>query len=782
MKKKAILVSLVMLLTGAMSAWSITDEELVAAAIELDAQGASQQEIASALIRQGATIDQLKKLTERLQEDGLKTATSQPTENIVSERVNNGEKRQDKPANAVQKTVFGQDIFNQKSLTFEPEMNIATPQNYVLGPGDEVIIDIYGASQKQIKQKISPDGYVTVSGYGPIQLSGLTVTQASARLQNTLGSQYASSRMRLSVGQPRTIQVNVMGEVEMPGTYRVSSFASVFHVLYLAGGINELGTLRQIKVYREGHKISDVDLYDYMLNGQMTGNVRMEDGDVVLVGAFQEHVVIGGKIKRPMTYELKKGETVSQLLQYAGGYAADAHTGAVRVQRRNDGAMSVHTVRNEQFEHFALMDGDSVQVEAILPRLQNTVEVRGAVFREGQYGLSEQLQTVAQLIGMADGLTEDAFATRAVLYRMKTDRTYMAIPIALEEILAGKENDIKLKNEDQLFVPSQQAKLDRQYVVIHGEVMHPKQFPFAENESVEDLVLRAGGLTEQASTSKVDVYRRIIDPQATEEQQVKTEVFTIALNDSMLVNDHGFTLQPFDEVYIRQSPVYGKQMHATIRGEILFAGSYALKTKNERLSDLVKMAGGISSHAYAKGARLIRQMTEEEILHKNQLLKINKTSKKDSTNLEKLELSETYYVGIDLEAALRHPGSDEDIVLREGDELFIPSVNSTVKINGEVLYPNAVSYVQGKKANYYISQAGGYSAQARRAHVYVIYPGGKVGKKCSKIEPGCEIVVPSKPERKVGDAAQWVSIASASASLASVAATITTLILNSTKK
>lgn len=787
------LFSLILVLTLSMGlAYAISDKEVMKTAMELYGEGYSEMDIAKALIKQGASVEQLQRLQSQLlsMRDGKSSSSSKKSDYLKSNsREDNGEELDslllwdmwdiEKPA----KLVYGRDIFRTRSTSFKPQMNQATPKNYVLGPGDEVIIDIYGASQEQFEEEISPDGKITIEGYGPISLAGLTLSDATRRLRATLGSRYQSSQILLTIGQTRSITVNVMGEVLVPGAYQVSAFADVFQVLYLAGGVAETGTLRSIRVYRAGKQVSELDIYNYMMNGTQPANSRLEDGDVVIVGTYDALVEIHGKIKRPMFYEMKKGETLDKLLYYAGGFAGDAYTDGVRVNRRAAGAMSVHTIRNAAFESFAVMDGDSVAVDSILPRFRNTVEVRGAVFRPGFYGLDENLKTLRELIDMAGGVSEDAFMSRAVLYRMKLDRTFQAVPVALDDIMSGAAADVELRNEDQLYVPSQQEKLEKQYVVIHGEVYAPDTFRYAENESVEDLILRAGGLTDRASTSKVDVARRVIDPKATDESSIKSQTFTVELRDSLEVSEHGFILQPFDEVYVRMSPAYGKQMNVSVRGEILFDGTYSLKTQDDRLSDLVKAAGGLSSHAYAKGARLQRVMTEEERMRRDQLVRMNKAaSRRDSVDIDKLDLGDKYFVGIDLESALKNPGSNEDIILREGDILLIPSQNTTVKINGEVCYPNTVSYISGKRARYYVNQAGGYSSNARRLKVYIIYPNGRVGTKCSKIQPGCEIVVPSRPERKSGNAAQSVAIASSAASIASVAATIVTVIVNTSKK
>lgn len=803
------IVFLLMLLLPMMQVMALTDQEVIQSAISLHMQGKNEQEIAKQLLRDGATVDQLQRVSrqvnimQQMQQNASTTQTNTPatatTGNV--QRQNNGETTpasHDKASHIVQQMfseqmqpeqngklkVFGKDIFRIPDAQFQPNINQATPKNYTLGPGDEVIIDIYGAGQLNVQSTLSPDGTITIDGYGPVQLGGLTIIEATRRLKNTVGKRYQGSQIMLSLGQTRTITVNVMGEVETPGSYQLSAFANVMNALYMAGGVTDKGTLRSIRIFRQNQLLSQVDLYSYLMDGILDGDVRLEDGDVVIVNTYNALTCIDGKVKRPMYYEMKPDETLDRLLYYAGGFSGEAYTDAVRVMRRNAGAQSVHTIRNADFASFRLMDGDSVDVAAILPRLKNTVEIQGAVFRPGLYGLDENVTTIRSLVAAADGLSEDASAKRAVLYRMQLDRTYLALAIDLQGILAGTVEDIELRNEDQLFIPSRKNELENMIVVIHGEVYQPDTFAYAHNESVEDLILRAGGLTEKASLSKVDIARRIIDPKAKEETQIKTQLFTVELNDSLGLNEHGFLLEPYDEVFVRRSPAFGQQMNVRVKGEVLFEGIYTMKTQDDRLSDLIMQTGGLSSHAFTIGARLQRQMTEEEKFRRDQLMRINKAaSARDSVKTEKLDLGDTYWVGIDLAAALANPGCDEDITLREGDVLIVPTINNTVKINGEVLYPNTVSFINGKRARYYIKQAGGFSNRARRSKGYIIYANGKVHPTCGgKIQPGCEIVIPGRPERQPSSAAQWVSIASASASLASVAATLTTLIINATKK
>lgn len=676
--------------------------------------------------------------------------------------------------------VFGRDIFNNKLLTFEPNMNIATPQNYVLGPGDEVIVDIYGASQKSETLTVSPDGAITVPGYGPIQVAGLTVAGAQSKIRSTLGSRYASSTLKISVGQTRAMMINVMGEVKAPGTYTLSAFATVFHALYMAGGINDLGTLRNIKVYRGGKLVTVVDVYEYILNGRLAGNIRLRENDVIVVGPYDCLVGVQGNVKRPMFYEMRPNESVSQLIKDAGGFTGDAYKKAVRLVRKSGERFSVHTVEEFDMNSFKLADGDMVTVDGMINRYENMVEVKGAVFRPGQFELGKQIATVRSLIEAAGGLTEDAFTARGVMYRMKEDRTLEAMPVDISGILSGSVADIALRNEDVLFVPTQQDRVAERIVTITGEVLSPGTFQYAEKETIEDLVLRAGGLTDAASTVRVDVSRRIRDPKSLQASQEISKTYTFALKDGFVVDgDKGFVLEPYDVVAVRRSPGYMEPRMVRVEGEVEFAGEYALSLKNQRLSDVVKAAGGLTHEAYVRGARLERTMTDDEKARLAAAIELAKqnASDKDSLNLDQMKTSDVYTIGIDLEKALANPGSDYDVQVRDGDRLIVPEYNRTVKISGNVLLPNTVAYVPGKSWKYYINQAGGFADRSKKSKSYIVYQNGtatRVDK--GKVEPGCEIIVPKKGKRDMSNVMQWVSIGTSMASLATMAATIGNLL------
>ena len=675
--------------------------------------------------------------------------------------------------------VFGRDIFNNKLLSFEPNMNIATPQNYVLGPGDVVIIDIFGASQKSENLTVSPDGDITVPGYGPIKVSGLSVASAQSKIRSTLGSRYSSSSLKISVGQTRSMMVNVMGEVKAPGNYTLSAFATVFHALYMAGGIDDLGTLRNIKVFRGGKQITVVDVYEYILNGRLAGNIRLQENDVIIVGPYDCLVGIQGNVKRPMFYEMRSSESVAQVIKYAGGFTGDAYKKSVRLVRKSGERYSVHNVEEFDMSSFKLADGDAITVDGMINRFENMVEVKGAVFRPGQFELGKSVTSVRSLIEAADGLTEDAFTARGVMYRMKEDRTLETMPLDIAGIMSGSVADVALQNEDVLFIPTQADRVAERIVTIQGEVLSPGTFQFAENETIEDLVLRAGGLTDAASLIKVDVSRRIRDPKALKAGQDISKTYSFALKDGFVVDgDKGFVLEPYDVVQVRRSPGYMEPRNVRVEGEVVFEGSFTLSKKNERLSDLISAAGGVTAEAYVKGARLERTMTDDERARMQKVLEMaqQNSGDKDSVKIAQLATSNIYTVGIDLEKALANPGGDFDIVVREGDRLVVPEYNGTVKISGNVLFPNTVAFTNGKNWKYYINQAGGFGNRSKKSKTFIVYQNGtvsQVGK--GKVEPGCEIVVPKKGKRDFANLTQWIGIGSSLASLATMVVALTKL-------
>ena len=659
-------------------------------------------------------------------------------------------------------------------------MNIATPQNYVLGPGDQLIIDVYGASQESMSLTVSPDGDITVPDFGPVHVSGLTVTAAQSRIRSKLGSYYESSSIKASLGQTRTILVNVMGEVKTPGTYTLSAFATVFHALYMAGGVSDLGTLRNIKIFRQGRLISTVDIYEFILNGRLAGNVRLADNDVVQVGTYDCIVDITGRVKRPMAYELRKTESLSTLLKYSGGFAGDAYKKSLRVLRKSGRMKSVHNVEEFELADFKMADGDSVIVDSIIDRFENMVEVKGAIFRPGMYRLGEKVNSVRSLIESADGLTEEAMTSRAVIRRMKPNRTQEVLSVDLDGIINGSAADVPLENEDILFIPTQAEHQNLRTLTVDGEVIFPGTYEYAEGMTIEDLILQAGGLTDAASTIKVDISRKIINPEATDADMELAKTYSIPLKKDFATDgDKGFTLEPYDIIQVRKSPVFQDPIRVFVEGEVAFQGRYTMEQKNQRLSDVIKAAGGVIPGSYVRGARLVRVMSEDERARMQAVIKLARQSAtgKDSINLEQLALEKTYSVGIHLDEALANPGSTQDIELMDGDRLIVPRFNHTVRISGSVNAPNTVAYEEGEGYKYYIRQAGGFAEQSKKSHAFIVYQNGTIAvAKKGKVEPGCEIVVPTKAPRDASSLQQWLSVATTAASLGTMAASIANLI------
>lgn len=673
-----------------------------------------------------------------------------------------------------EKEVFGRNIFNNRKLSFEPNMNIATPQDYRLGPGDEVYVDVWGASQERFESTVSPDGTINIESFGPVNVDGLTVAQANQRLRATLGKRYSGSRVQLTVGQTKTITIDVMGEVKVPGSYTLSAFSTVFNALYMAGGTNEIGTLRSIKVFRKGKEISTCDIYDYILNGNMKGNVRLSSGDVIIVGPYECLVNLTGKVKRPMYYEMKPTESVGTLIKYAGGFAGDAYQGSVRLMRKAGGQLSVYSIDEFDRNSFQLADGDSVSVDSTLQRYRNMVEVKGAVMRPGMFQMDGNITTVRQLIEAAGGLSEDAFTERGTIHRRREDRTLEVISVDIKGLMAHAVADISLKNEDVFYVPSKKIMHEERILTIDGEVNYPGIYEFADNTTIEDFILQAGGLKDAASMVKIDVSRRMRNQEARQSGSQVAQWFSFSLKDGFVVDGTpGFVLEPFDEVYVRRSPGYVEQQHVFVDGEIAFAGTYVIANKGMRLSDLVKAAGGLTEEAYAMGAHLERTLTPAEKIKQKSMIKLAVSG--DSIDMRKLDLGDKQVVGINLQEALAHPGSNQwDVVLREGDRLVIPQYNNTVSINGQVMYPNTVAYSEGAKLSYYIDQAGGYGQRAKSRRVFAVNMNGTVTRvRSSKdITPGCTILVPAKARKRGMSFAEMLSLGSMTATLGTVIATL----------
>ena len=783
---------LVAVWTGTAQAQSMTDGQVLEYVKDGVKQGKDQKQMAAELARRGVTQEQAQRVKELYErQSGTNPATMQGTD-LNEARLREETKDEtsgmldDQPTTeelAREERVFGRNIFNTRNLTFEPNSNMATPPNYRLGPGDEVIIDIWGASQNTIRQTISPDGTINVQELGPIYLSGMTVEEANRHLKQELGKLYSNenNQIKMTLGNTRTIQINIMGEVVQPGTYALSAFSTMFHALYRAGGVNRIGSLRNVQLVRNGKKIATVDVYDFIMQGKIKDDIRLEEGDVIIVPAYDLLVKMSGNVKRPMKFEMKKDETLAALLKYAGGFDADAYSRNVRIVRQNGEEYEVKTVDEMDYSVCKLRDGDVVTVGAILNRFTNKVEVKGAVYRPDIYELNGQVNTVRSLIEKAKGLMDDAFTNRAVLQRQRDDLTSEIVSVDVKALMEGRIPDIPLRKNDVLYIPSIHDLQDRGNVVIYGEVAKPDSYPYADNLTLEDLIIQAGGLREAASTVRVDVARRIKDPKSVNSTDSIGQLYSFGLKDGFVIDGQpGFVLQPYDQVFVRRSPGYQVQQNVSINGEVVFGGTYTMTSKTERLSELVKKAGGVTGSAYVRGAKLTRVANAEEIRRMQAVIRLMSRELGEAMiDSLGIRVEPTFTVGIDLEAALAHPGGDADLVLREGDVLHIPEYANTVKINGAVMVPNTVSYQKGEGVKYYLNQAGGYSQHAKKSKKFIIYMNGQVakvkGNGSKQIEPGCEIVVPSKKKKQGVNLGNILGYATSFASLGTMAATIANL-------
>ena len=796
---------------GSSRGGGVSDGQAVRSAASLKRSGKSEAQIASSLLQQGATPQQLQRLRGQYAKQINKAGMDAAVDNGLREAVNRqrvNKKSSDNPtsqmsdddellydeeelvdetgarggdAGATANQVFGRNIFNNPRLTFAPNMNIATPQNYVLGPGDVLVVDVYGASRDNLSLTVSPEGDVYVPEVGPIQVSGLQISAAKNRIRTKLGKFYQSSDIRVTLGQTRSIQINVLGEVRVPGTYTLSSLSTVYHALYLAGGINGLGTLRNIKLYRQGKLVTVVDVYQFILSGRLAGNVRLEDNDVIQVGPYERLVSISGKVKRPMSYELRDGESLETLLRYSGGFASDAHQNTIRVLRQMGEMRNVFNVDEFDFSSFKLFDGDSVEVESNFDLYENMVQVTGAVSRPGMYRLGEKVFSVKSLIERAEGLLATAMANRAVLRRLKPNRTQEVLSVNLEGIMDGTEPDMPLQNEDIIYIPTIPEHQYERTVSILGEVVFPGTYAYADSMTIENFILQAGGLTYAASTAKVDVSRTYHNPGATEAGMDLKKTYSFTIDENFqFSNDKNFILEPFDIIQVRRSPTYQDPITVSVDGEVMFRGDYTMERKNMRLTDLIKAAGGIVEGADIRGARLMRKMNEDEKARIRSVIRMARQTSGDSgdsISLQKLALHTTYPVGIHLDEALANPGSTKDIELMDGDELVVPRFNHTVRISGDVNTPNTVAFEEGKSWKYYIEQGGGVGDRAKKKGTYIVYQNGTMAMaKKGKIEPGCEVIVPTKAKRDNSNLTQWLAIGTSMASMATMIASIANLL------
>lgn len=768
----------------------LSDDQIKQFIAEFKNAGYGINQLEQLAIQRKMPVAEVQKLKSRIEKLEQKTST---IDNNTFNRTysDEAEKPKDKAEEAFQsleKKVFGAELFNNKNLTFEPNLKIATPANYVLGPDDELVIDIYGYNEATYKLKVTPEGFLRIPVVGPIQVAGSTIEQAKRKIVGQLTGIYSeietgNTSVNITLGAIRSIKINILGEVNMPGTYTLPSLATVFNALYASGGPNKNGSFRNIKVIRNGKVIATVDVYDFLMKGELKNNVRLQDQDVIKIAAYENRVELTGEVKRPAYYEAKKGETLANLIAYAGGFTDVAYKDRIKVVRNTNKEYSVADIPNEMFGMFTPQSGDVFEVGKIIDRFTNRVTIRGAVFRPGAYALEDGM-TLSKLIKKADGLKEDAFTSRAIIYRLKEDNSNELISFDVNEVLAGK-NDIQLKREDLIEINSKLLLKEEYNIIIAGEVLRPGKYPFAENARVEDLIVAAGGLKESASRKKIEIARRFKNDGTSVANETAT-IIQYEVNDD-LKNAKDIILQPYDIITIYAVPGYTDQKMVVVEGEVNFPGKYTISQKTDRVSDLIKRAGGANNYAFIDGAVLIRtkRLSEaEKIIRQNKIEALTKETK-DTTRLQDIIDREvgslTTIVGIDMKKILKNPGSKADLLVEEGDLISIPSIKQTVKVSGEVLYPVRIPYASFKSCASYIRGAGGYTQRALKSRVYVVYANGSARATKNfvffnihpKLKPGAEVIVPTKQERKRTTA---VEIASVSASLTTLAVLVVTLL------
>ncbi len=691
--------------------------------------------------------------------------------------------------------IFGQELFRNPNMSFEPNLNIPTPKNYQVGPGDEIVVDIYGYSEANYRLLVSKEGSINIPYIGIVYVNGLTIDEAAAKIKSKLSVIYSGIRtgktsVQVGIGRIRGMKVTLLGEVVKPGTYTLPSLATVFNALYASGGPTENGSFRDIEVVRNNVVVDTVDVYDFLMRGDQSKNIRLEDQDVIRIPVYKSHVEIGGQVKRPGIYEMQPGESVDNLLHFAGGFTDGAYTAIVKVVQLTDKEKKIRDIPSAEFASFIPHTGDQYYIGSILDRFTNRVTINGAVYRPGQFQLTDGL-TLSQLIKKADGLREDAFLPRGYITRQNPDLTTSVVQFDAAKIMDGSQPDIALQKEDVVQIYSIFDLRDQYQVTINGEVRKGGDYKYADSMTLEDLILQAGGFAEGATPQRIEISRRMMNSDPHSASAKIAQVFQVNVDKDLTMNAARFILHPFDIVVVRSSPGYEVQKQVRVEGEVLYPGLYTINAKNERISDLVDRAGGLTALAFTKGASLKRtpemlgDSSAEEKLKRYQ--RFQKSLAKDTTgaydDLLQQQVNQNDYVGINLDKILKEPGSKFDLFLENGDVLKVPKQLQTVQVNGEVLYPVTTPYKGGRRIRYYVSQAGGFGVKAKKRRVYVVYANGFVRstggflffKHYPRIESGAEIFVPQKSEGRKLSAAEILGLSSGIASLSAVILTIISL-------
>jgi len=768
---------------------ALSDAQIEKLISEMEKNGMSLEEAMALARARGASQLQIDQMVERIKEyksgkrNGNVDVEEEEEELIPDE---NFSEKKEFQATKKNTNIFGFHFFNSENLSFEPNVNVPVSENYSLGVGDEVNISVYGASQQDYQLMVQKSGAVMIPDLGPVNVYGITFKEAKEKIKgrllsiyNGMGGDRPNTFADISLGSLQGVNVNVIGEVNLPGTYSLPATASVFNALYLAGGPNENGSFRSIDVIRDGKLVSSVDVYAYLIDGNTQANIQVRDQDVVLVRPYIKRVKVEGEFKRTGLFEAQKDETVADLLRFAGGFTDKAYTHRLELYRNNTRSLSFKSVSADQYRDVLLMNGDSLVAGMLTERFENRVSIDGAVYRPGNYELAEGLK-LSDLIKNAEGLKEEAFMERGVITRKKEDMSLESISFSVRDVVNGV-NDVDLQREDRVQISSIFDMREARTVEIAGEVQFAGTYAWAENLRIGDLIFQAGGFKEEAEVTGIEVSRVLDYSEIGELTKSLLHTFQFSLDRNLKLNseDEAFLLKPFDRVYVRRAPGYRPQGVASIQGEVKYAGDYGITRKDEKISDIILRAGGLTPEAYVKGASLRRRIELSEAEYQAKL-----ALAAQDTTMSKLDVEKAKYqvVGIDLQSILARPGGIGDLQLQDGDQIFLPSKLETVMVSGSVLSPVAHTFTQKKKLKDYVNSSGGFSQRAKKGKVYVLYAngttqatkGGLFGRRFPKVEPGCEIIVPEKPEvDKAGQASKWLAIASTFATLITAIAVAT---------
>ena len=776
----------------------LTDEDILKYKQQLQQSGVSETQAEQLAIQKGLPSSEILKLRARVSkiESTISSNNSKKNDNMSLSRSYDSTNIQSfeyKKKNDKELSVFGSELFTNTNLTFEPNLRIPTPKNYVLGPDDEVVIDVFGYQEVNQRITVSPEGVINIPNVGLVAVTGLTIEQATKRIkERMIKSGYSSissnqSFIQVGVGRIRSIRVTVIGEVKKPGSYTLSSLSSLFNALYLAGGPTDKGSFREIELIRNGSIVTKLDAYEFLLKGDQSKNVRLSDQDVIRIPVAKNQVILKGEVKKPAIFETLQNDNLAGLLEFSGGFSSLAYKASVHITQVTDKEKRVKDVIKDEYKSYHPQDGDEIEVGKILDRFDNRVSIKGAVYMPGYYELSKDL-TISKLIERANGLKQDAYISRGVVVRTN-QQTLAKDQIAFnpKDIFMKPELDTKLQKDDEVIIGEALDFKDSSTITVEGEVKKPGVYPHYNNQTVKDVLFRAGGFNDASSIDRVEIGRRV-DGKDSMSGKI-SELITVSIDKDLNIKGNDIVLKPWDVVMVRSKPNYKPQIMVRIEGEVQYPGTYVLASKEDKVSELIKRAGGLTKQAFLKGINITRINSNLAKDSSNvQFKKIQQQTKDTSNSLVADYVRPTVTIGLNMDEILQEPGGLEDVILQEGDVLNVAKEKREIKVSGEVLFPTDVVFSKGQKLRYYIERAGGFTDNARRSKVYVLQPNGVAAKTrhflfirtFPKIEPGSEILVPKKSDKTNSrlTLSETVALTSAIASMAGIVIAI----VNVTKK